>query len=62
MTAAGTADSTDKSLGIAMLFGALAVAASLFTFAAPTQYLSALGFGAAVTTAVLAVAAFHLYD
>lgn len=52
---------SDKSLGIGLAFGVLTLAAAVYTFAAPTQFGTALGFGAAVTLAVLAIAGIHVY-
>lgn len=56
----GTVD-TDKGFGLGLAFGILTIAAAAFTLFAPTQFSSALGFGAAVTLAVLSVAALHIY-
>lgn len=56
----GTVD-TDKGLGLGLAFGILTILAAAYTIFAPSQFGSALGFGAAMTLAVLAVAALHLY-
>ena len=52
---------TDKGVGIGLAFGILTLAAAAYTVVAPTQFGSALGFGAAITLAVLSVAALHAY-
>lgn len=56
----GTVD-TDKGVGIGLAFGILTLAAATYTIIAPTQFGSALGFGASIALAVLAVAALHAY-
>lgn len=52
---------TDKGVGLGLAFGILTIAAAAYTIFAPTQFSSALGFGAAITLAVLSVAALHVY-
>jgi hypothetical protein len=56
-----TSQSSDRGIGLTILFGLLAVGAAVGTFAAPSQELAAYAFGAAVTLGVLVVAAIHLY-
>lgn len=56
----GTVES-DKGVGLGIAFGLLTIAAAAYTLFAPTQFTTALGFGAAVTLGVLTVAAIHLY-
>lgn len=58
--ATGTATS-DKGVGIGLAFGLLTLGAAVYTFAAPSQFGTALGFGAAMVLAVLAIAALHVY-
>lgn len=48
-------------VGIGLAFGLLAVGAAIFTFVAPGQFETALGFGGAVTLATLCVAALHVW-
>ena len=57
----GSAQETDMGVGIGLLFGLLAAAAAVYTFVAPGQFESALGFGAAVALASLCVAAIHAW-
>lgn len=52
---------SDKGVGIGLAFGILTLAAAAYTFAAPTQLGTAIGFGAALTLSVLAIAALHVY-
>lgn len=52
---------TDKGVGLGLAFGILTIAAAAYTLVAPSQFGSALGFGAAVTLGVLSVAALHVY-
>lgn len=56
----GTATS-DKGIGIGLAFGILTLIAAIYTLAAPTQFQTAIGFGSAVTLAVLCIAALHIY-
>lgn len=49
-------------VGIGLVLGLLTVAAAVYTFVAPGQFETALGFGGAVTLAALSVAAFHLWE
>lgn len=57
---ATSADTTDRGIGLTMLFGALAVlAAAAMAFGAPEQ-LAAWGFAGAVTFGCLAVITVHL--
>lgn len=58
--ATGTATS-DKGVGLGLAFGILTLIAAVYTFAAPTQFQTALGFGTAITLAVLSIAALHVY-
>lgn len=51
--------STDVGLGVIILFGLLAGASIVLTFVAPTQGLSAVGFGAAITFGSLLLVAQH---
>lgn len=53
--------STDKGVGLGLAFGILTIVAAAYTLIAPSQFGSALGFGASVTLAVLSVAALHVY-
>lgn len=48
-------------IGVGLVLAVLAVAASAYTFVAPGQFQTALGFAAAVTLSVLCVAAFHVW-
>lgn len=48
-------------VGIGLATGLLAVAAAVYTFVAPGQFETALGFGAAVAFATLSVAAIHIW-
>lgn len=57
----GTTQETDMGVGIGLVFGLLAVAAAIYTFVAPGQFETALGFGGAVTLATLCVAALHAW-
>lgn len=52
---------TDKGVGLGIAFGILTLAAAAYTIVAPSQFGSALGFGAAITLGVLCVAALHSY-
>lgn len=56
-----TTESTDVGIGLGMVLGGLAVAASLYTLVAVTQRGAAYGFAAAVALGVVTVAAIHLY-
>lgn len=56
-----TSQETDMGVGIGLALGLLAVAAAIFTFVAPGQFETALGFGGAVTLATLCVAALHVW-
>lgn len=56
------ATSTDKGFGASILLGALAVAATLGMYVSGSQAWTAWAFAAAITLAVLSVAAVHLYD
>lgn len=58
--ATGTATS-DKGVGVGFAFGILSLIAAVYTFAAPSQFQTAVGFGSAITLAVLAIAALHVY-
>lgn len=56
-----TTRTTDRGIGLTMLFGALGViAAGVMAIGAPDE-LAAWGFAGAVTFACLAVVAVHLY-
>jgi hypothetical protein len=48
-------------IGIGLALGLLAVAASAYTFVAPGQFQTALGFAGAVTFSALCVAALHVW-
>lgn len=58
--ATGTA-TTDKGVGMGLVFGILTLAAAVYTFAAPTQLGTAIGFAGAVTFAILCIASLHVY-
>ena len=60
--ATGSAQETDMGVGIGLVLGLLTVAAGIYTFVAPGQFETALGFGAAVTLAALCVAAIHVWS
>jgi len=51
----------DTGLGLAMVFGALTLGAAAYMPFVESQQTTAYGFAAAVTFAVLAVGALHLY-
>ncbi|QSG06748.1 DUF7525 family protein [Halapricum desulfuricans] len=56
------ASSSDMDVGLAMLFGALAIAGTAVMYlAVDTQVLAATGFAVAVTAGALAVGALHVY-
>lgn len=57
----GSTQETDMGIGIGLALGLLAAAASVYTFVAPGQFESAVGFAGAVTFAVLCVAAIHIW-
>lgn len=48
-------------IGVGLVLGVLAAAAAAYTFVAPGQFESALGFAGAVTFSALCVAAFHVW-
>jgi len=53
---------SDMGIGLAMAFGALAIAgAAVMYLAVETQLLAATGFGVALLTGALAVGALHVY-
>jgi len=54
-------ETTDKGVGLAVLFGLLALAAAAYTAVAPTQELTAWGFALAVTLGVVLVVLIHAY-
>ncbi|WP_435124960.1 DUF7525 family protein [Halobaculum sp. D14] len=54
--------STDKSVGLALVFGAAATVGAGMMLAGATQELKAWGFALAMVAAVLAVTAIHVYD
>jgi hypothetical protein len=54
-------ESSDVGVGLGMVFGGLALAASVYTLVAATQRRIAYGFAAAVTLGVLTIAVIHLY-
>ncbi|QSG09320.1 DUF7525 family protein [Halapricum desulfuricans] len=56
------ASSSDMDVGLAMLFGALAVAgAAVMYLAVDAQLLAATGFAIAVAAGALAIGALHVY-
>ncbi|MFB6147107.1 MAG: hypothetical protein ABEJ08_05410 [Halobacteriaceae archaeon] len=55
------AQKSDKGIGVTLALGTLTLVAAGYTFVAPTQELTAWGFAAAVTLAVLTVAALHVW-
>jgi hypothetical protein len=57
----GTSQETDMGIGVGLVLGVLAAAAAAYTFVAPGQFESALGFAGAVTFSALCVAAFHVW-
>jgi hypothetical protein len=57
----GSTQETDMGIGVGLAFGLLAVAASAYTFVAPGQFQTALGFAGAVTFSALCVAALHVW-
>lgn len=60
--ATGSAQETDMGVGIGLALGVLTAAAAGYTFVAPGQFETALGFGAMVTLAVLCVSALHVWS
>lgn len=52
---------TDRAIGLSILFGLLAVVGAILIYVAPTQSLSAIGFGGAVVSGSLAIVAFGYY-
>jgi len=48
-------------IGVGLVLGLLAVAAAAYTFVAPGQFQTALGFAGAVTLSALCVAALHVW-
>ncbi|WP_232688351.1 DUF7525 family protein [Halobacterium zhouii] len=60
--ATGSAQETDMGVGIGLALGLLTVAAGVYAFVAQGQFETALGFGAAVTLAVLCVGAIHVWS
>lgn len=48
-------------IGVGLVLGVLAVAASAYTFVAPGQFETAVGFAAAVAFSVLCVGALHVW-
>lgn len=48
-------------VGIGLALGVLTAAAAAYTFVAPGQFQTAVGFAAAVTLAALSVAAIHVW-
>lgn len=59
--ATGSAQETDMGVGIGLVLGLFTVAAAVYTFVAPGQFETALGFGATVTLAALCVSAIHIW-
>ncbi|MFB6072765.1 MAG: hypothetical protein ABEJ88_07340 [Halobacterium sp.] len=57
----GSAQETDMGVGIGLALGVLTAAAAAYTFVAPGQFQTAVGFAAAVTLAALSVAAIHVW-
>ncbi|CQH52594.1 MULTISPECIES: hypothetical protein [Halobacterium] len=57
----GSTQETDMGVGVGLAFGLLAVAAAAYTFVAPGQFQTALGFAGAVTLSALCVAALHVW-
>jgi hypothetical protein len=58
-----TAGQSDMGIGLAMLFGVLAVvAAGAMAVTVETQVVSAWSFAGAVVAGILAVAALHIYS
>ena len=53
---------SDKSIGLAVVLGVLAVASALVMLAAPGTVTGALGFAAAMTFGAILVVALHAYE
>lgn len=56
-----TSRTTDRAVGLPLLFGLLSLGGALVTLFASSQLTSAWGFAAAVAAACLAVTALHVY-
>jgi len=57
----GSTQQTDMGVGVGLAFGLLAAAAAAYTFVAPGQFQTALGFAGAVTLSMFCVVAIHVW-
>lgn len=53
---------SDKSIGVAVILGVLAVASAATMLVAPGTVTGAIGFGAAMTIGAVLVVALHVYE
>jgi hypothetical protein len=53
---------SDKSIGLAVVLGVLALAGALVMLAVPNSVIGALGFAAAMTIGSILVVALHVYE
>lgn len=61
MTAHGTVESTDKSLGLPILFGLFTALGALVMYLFPATQLAGWGFGIAMVAAMCAVITTQIY-
>lgn len=57
-----TSAQTDRGIGLTVFFGLLALIGAVLVYVAPTQGLSAIGFGGAVLCGSIAIVALGYYE